>query len=107
MPGTDTPCIILSTASGENAEAIARTLVTERLAACVNMTPVRSMYHWKGEFCDDQEVLLVIKTLESEKGNVMARIRNLHGYELPEMLVLPVQGGYPPYLEWLAGETTR
>ena len=99
------PCIILSTASAENAEVIARTLVTERLAACVNMTQVRSVYRWKGEFCDDHEILLVIKTLESEKGNVMARIRSLHSYELPEMLVLPVAGGYAPYLEWLAGET--
>jgi periplasmic divalent cation tolerance protein len=98
------PVIILSTASPDNAKAIAKALVTEKIAACVNMTGVTSYYHWKDEFCDDNEVLLIIKTLDSKKGEVMEAIRRLHSYELPEMIVIPITGGFPPYLSWLKQE---
>ena len=101
------PVVILSTASRENAEAIARTLVDEHLAACVNMMEVRSFYNWQGEFCDDCEVLMVIKTMESRKTVVLNKIRELHTYELPEMIVLPVTGGFPPYLAWIDDETRK
>jgi periplasmic divalent cation tolerance protein len=97
--------IILTTASPENGRTIARTLVERKLAACVNMTLVRSVYRWKGDICDDQELLLVIKTRESLAENVMAVIRGIHSYDLPEMIVVPVNGGYPPYLSWLYEET--
>lgn len=97
----DVPVIILSTASPDNAKVIAKALVTERIAACVNMTEISSYYHWKGVFCDDTETLLVIKTMDSRKSEVMAAIRRLHTYELPEMVVIPITGGFPPYLTWL------
>jgi periplasmic divalent cation tolerance protein len=100
------PILILSTATAENAEVIARSLVDEHLAACVNITVVRSFYYWQGKFSDDTEVLMVIKTMESKKTVVMSRIRNLHTYELPEMIVVPVTGGFPPYLAWITEETT-
>jgi periplasmic divalent cation tolerance protein len=100
------PILVLSTASAENAEVIARSLVEEHLAACVNMTPVRSMYYWQGEFSEDTEVMMVIKTMESRKIAVLNKIRELHTYELPEMIVIPVTGGFPPYLTWI-GEETR
>jgi periplasmic divalent cation tolerance protein len=99
------PILILSTASAENAEHIARNLVDGHLAACVNMTNVRSFYYWQGKFSDDTEVLLVIKTMESRKAAVMNKIRELHTYELPEMIVIPVTGGFPPYLAWIEEET--
>ncbi len=99
------PIVILSTASGENARVIARALVSEHLVACVNMMEVRSFYNWQGEFCDDCEVLMVIKTMESGKTAVLNKIRELHTYELPEMIVLPVTGGFPPYLAWIEEET--
>ncbi len=100
----DDPVIILTTASPDNAKVIAKALVGERIAACVNMTGVTSYYHWKGEFCDDTEVLLIIKTLGSKKVEVMEAIRRLHSYELPEMIVIPVTGGFPPYLSWIKEE---
>jgi periplasmic divalent cation tolerance protein len=100
------PIVILSTASGENARVISRALLDEHLVACVNMVDVRSWYYWQGEFCDDCEVLMVIKTMESRKTAVLHKIRELHTYELPEMIVLPVIGGFPPYLTWIE-EMTR
>ena len=103
----DVPVIILSTAAPDNAKVIARELVEKRLAACVNMTGVSSYYYWKGEFCDDTEVLLVIKTLESRKNEVMDAIRRLHTYELPEMILIPITGGFPPYLTWLNEEVMQ
>jgi len=104
---SDVPVIILSTASPDNAKAIAKALVGERIAACVNMTSVSSYYHWKGEFCEDAETLLIIKTMDSKKSAVMEAIRRLHTYELPEMIVIPITGGFPPYLAWLAEEIVR
>lgn len=101
----DEPVIILTTAGEGDAGGIARALVTQRLAACVNSTGVVSIYRWKGEICEEREQLLVIKTVKRLAGDVMDRIRDLHPYELPEMIVLPVSGGYPPYLQWLIQET--
>ncbi|MEI6294085.1 MAG: divalent-cation tolerance protein CutA [Methanomicrobiales archaeon] len=101
---TDVPVIILSTASPDNAKIIAKSLVGARIAACVNMMAISSYYHWKGEFCDDNEILLIIKTMDSKKNVVMDAIRRLHSYELPEMIVIPVTGGFPPYLAWLKEE---
>ncbi len=103
----DVPVIILSTASSENAKAIAGVLIRKRLAACVNMTSVLSYYHWNGEFCEDCETLMVIKTMDSQKNGVMDAIRSLHTYELPEMVVIPITGGFPPYLTWLKEEIQK
>ena len=99
------PVIILSTAGEREARGIAQALVMQHLAACVNIMPVESMYLWKGKLCEDREHLLIIKTVTSNADSVMHEIRNLHSYELPEMIVLPVSGGYHPYLQWLAEET--
>ena len=99
------PVIILSTAGEREARGIAQALVMQHLAACVNIMPVESMYLWKGKLCEDREHLLIIKTVMSNAEAVMHEIRNLHSYELPEMIVLPVSGGYHPYLQWLAEET--
>jgi periplasmic divalent cation tolerance protein len=106
-PTADVPVIILSTASPDNAKTIARALVEERIAACVNMTGVSSYYHWKGEFCDDSETLMIIKTMDSRKNEVMDAIRRLHRYELPEMIVIPITGGFHPYLAWLKEELVK
>ena len=99
------PVIILSTAGEREARGIAQALVIQHLAACVNIMPVESVYRWEGKLCEDREHLLIIKTVTSNADAVMHEIRNLHSYELPEMIVLPVSGGYHPYLQWLAEET--
>lgn len=97
--------IILSTASESEAPAIAQALVMQHLAACINILPVTSVYRWQGDLCRDREHLLIIKTVKRNVETVLLEIRKLHSYELPEMVVIPVTGGYPPYLEWVAGET--
>jgi periplasmic divalent cation tolerance protein len=97
--------IILSTAAEGEAPVIAEALVKDRCAACVNITGVGSFYRWKGELVRDREMLLIIKTTRDRAGAAMNRIRELHSYELPEMILVPVTGGYPPYLQWISEET--
>jgi periplasmic divalent cation tolerance protein len=104
MPMNREPVIILSTAGESEAPVIAKALVEEHLAACVNITGVTSVYRWKGDLCQDREQLLIIKTIRERVGAVINRIVALHSYELPEMIVLPITGGYLPYLQWLRDE---
>lgn len=101
------PVVCLSTASGaEEAEKIAKALVEERLAACVNLVPgVRSIYRWEGRIEDGAEVLLVIKSRRHLLEALTARVRALHSYTVPEVVAMPVVAGNPDYLSWLAGAT--
>ena len=86
----------------ELAENIARSLVGDRLVACVNIVPsVRSFYRWQGTVRDDQELLLVIKTRREHFDVVRERIVELHDYEVPEVVALPVVAGHHPYLRWI------
>ncbi|MGI8989043.1 MAG: divalent-cation tolerance protein CutA [Bryobacteraceae bacterium] len=98
--------VVLNTCgSSEEAERIARRLVEERLAACVNvLAPMRSFYRWKGVVEDASEWLLVIKTSRDRFDALRATLEAAHSYELPEILALPVVDGSPNYLNWLAGE---
>jgi periplasmic divalent cation tolerance protein len=97
--------VVVLTALGAPREAqqIARTLVDERLAACVNVVPgVVSVYRWKGTVEQEGEVLLVIKTLAERVDALKARLLELHPYELAEVVVIPIVGGHGAYLEWIA-----
>ena len=100
-------CAVLTTAPDEGvAETLARTLVEEGLAACVNVIPgMRSIYRWEGALQDDSEVMLVIKSQRKRSQALAARIKDLHPYELPEVLVLPVCGSSSAYLDWIVTET--
>ena len=92
--------------SPDKAAEVARALVTEGLAACVNLVgPVRSIYRWKGAVCDDQETLAVIKTTRERFDAMKARLVALHPYEVAEVIAMPVEAGHPPYLAWVASET--
>lgn len=99
--------VVLTTTPRGGGEAIARVLVTEHLAACVNKLETRSVFRWEGEMNRENEELLIIKTREAKVEEVVERIRRLHPYELPEVIVLPIIGGYEPYLEWIGEETER
>jgi periplasmic divalent cation tolerance protein len=96
--------VALSTvARPEDAERLARALVEERLAACVNVVPgVVSVYRWKGAVLRDEERLLVIKTTAERLDALRAALPGLHPYEVPELVVLPVTGGLEAYLGWVA-----
>ncbi|MDH7515844.1 MAG: divalent-cation tolerance protein CutA [Bacteroidota bacterium] len=101
----DTPCLIITTtASADEADAIARALVDERLVACCSVSgPVRSTYRWEGRTVQDEERMLFMKTIRQRYPDVESRIRALHSYEIPEIICLPVQEGFEPYLRWLHG----
>ncbi|QAY97297.1 divalent-cation tolerance protein CutA [Methylovirgula ligni] len=80
---------------------IAETLVSERLAACVQKLPIESTYRWKGEIETAQEVLLLIKIRNADYATVEERILTLHDYETPEIVALPVAAGFAGYLSWI------
>ena len=88
------------------AERIARTLVAERLAACVNrLGGVRSVYRWNGAVQDEPETLLIIKSSRDRYKELEMRLKALHPYELPEIIALPATIGLDTYLDWIASET--
>jgi periplasmic divalent cation tolerance protein len=100
--------VIFATAtSEEQAESIARALVGERLAACVNIIgPVRSIYRWRDAIEDEREFLLMIKTRGPSYVKVEKRIRELHSHEVPEIISAVIDRASPPYAHWLLASTT-
>jgi periplasmic divalent cation tolerance protein len=105
----DCPAVIVLTTLGADADAasLARTLVEERLAACVNvLAPMTSTYRWKDTIEQDREQQLVIKTTPARVPALEARLHDLHPYEVPEFLVLPVSAGSDAYLRWVSENTT-
>lgn len=105
MTESDSVVVVLSTVpDDERGATLARALVDEELAACVNLVPgVRSIYRWDGAVADDREQLAVIKTRRDRVDALIARLVALHPYEVPEAVVVPVDGGHPPYLAWVRG----
>jgi periplasmic divalent cation tolerance protein len=98
--------ILTTTGTEEQALSIARALVSERLAACVNIIgPVRSVYRWRDAIEDDREFLLLIKTRATLYMKVERRVRELHTYEVPEVLAMSLDRGSPPYIKWLLEST--
>lgn len=105
--GVSEVIVLLSTfPSPEKAAEVARALVEERLAACVNLVPaVRSIYRWPAEgdaVSDDTETLAIIKSTVGRRDALAARLVAMHPYEVPELIELPVGGGLAPYLAWVA-----
>ncbi len=98
--------ILVTTGSEEQAVSISRALVSERLAACVNIVgPVRSIYRWRDSVEDDREYLLLIKTRATLYMKVETRVRELHNYGVPEVLSINADRGSPPYIQWLLDST--
>jgi periplasmic divalent cation tolerance protein len=105
MTPTDPATVLLcycSCPDAASAQAIAEALVGERLAACVNRLPaVRSTYRWQGAVTRDSEELLLIKTTAARFDALKARLLELHPYELPELIAVPVRHGHETYLDWV------
>jgi len=94
--------VLTTAANAEEAERLARTLVEERLAACATLVPgVRSIYRWEEKIETSAETLLLLKTGMEQLAALETRLHELHSYQTPEFLVLPVEGGSRGYLEWL------
>ena len=94
--------VVYCAASPGEAEGLARALVEERLAACVNIAPVRSCYIWEEKLNFDPEAFLIIKTTKGRFEPLKKRILELHSYSLPEIIALPVTEGHQPYMDWVA-----
>ena len=97
--------VLMTAGSQREAETIATALVSEMLAACVNIVPgITSVYHWQGELMRDQEWLLLAKSRRDVLDELIRRVQELHSYDLPEVIALPLAGGSQAYLEWIDGE---
>jgi periplasmic divalent cation tolerance protein len=100
--------VVTTVGTEEQAYLIARELVARRQAACVNIVPaIRSIYRWQGKICKDGELLLIVKTLQQEFEGVAATIRELHSYELPEVLSFEVSQGDQDFLDWIASSVDK
>ena len=105
--GRSVEVVLLTAPDSEVAARLARVLVGEGLAACVNVVPgVRSIYRWQGALQEDAEVLLVLKTRVERCAALAARVKDLHPYALPEVLELPATGGSEAYLDWVRTESS-
>jgi periplasmic divalent cation tolerance protein len=104
---SDATLVLVTVGSDEEASKIGKTVVHERLAACCNIIPrIRSIYWWKGEVCEEEERLLIMKTRPELYPALQARIRQLHSYEVPEVISFSIDQGLPEYLRWVV-ESTR
>ena len=105
---TDALVVLVTVPSRADGERIAEALVGETLAACVNILgPIRSIYRWQGEIARDDEHLLLIKTTRASYAALEARVLELHTYDTPEVIALPVEEGAKGYLEWILGSVDR
>jgi periplasmic divalent cation tolerance protein len=94
--------ILITSSSEEEAGKIGKTLVEEKLVACANIIPkIRSIFSWKGEICDENEVLMILKSKESLFQQIEDRVKTLHSYEVPEIIALPIHLGSEDYLNWI------
>lgn len=92
----------------ETAQAIAHTLVTRRLAACVNILPaVHSIYQWQGAVEEASEITVLIKTQQQRYAELEDAIRDMHPYDVPEIIVIPIVSGLAKYLKWIEDETKK
>ncbi|UCG21802.1 MAG: divalent-cation tolerance protein CutA [Deltaproteobacteria bacterium] len=98
--------VVYVTAPAEEAPQLAKTLVEEKLVACVNIVPgLRSIYWWQGNVEDEPEVLCIMKTRSNLFEPLRDRVVELHSYEVAEIIALPILAGSPPYLDWIKENT--
>jgi periplasmic divalent cation tolerance protein len=103
----DARIVLVTVADEEQALALARALVERRLAACVNITGrVRSIYRWQGAVEEATEHILIIKSRAPLIARLVRAVRELHSYDTPEVVALPIVAGLQPYLDWLTASTT-
>jgi periplasmic divalent cation tolerance protein len=97
--------VLVTTASETEAEYLAIALLNERLAACVSIYPIRSIYRWQGQIENESEWQLAIKSDLKQFEQLSAKIQELHTYAVPEIIALPIVAGSQTYLDWLASHT--
>jgi periplasmic divalent cation tolerance protein len=98
--------IYMTTKDRKEARRIGKTLVEEKLAACVNILDgMNSFYFWEGKLCDEQEAVLIAKTMDSLLPRFVRRAKQLHSYRVPCIVAIPIIGGNRKFLSWMARET--
>lgn len=103
---TEVVMILTTVSTSEQFTEIAKALVSEKLAACVQMSsPIVSMYSWEGALETEEEIAITIKTSSEISERVVARLVELHPFVVPQITIVPVIGGYSPYLEWVQENT--
>ncbi|HEY0236234.1 MAG TPA: divalent-cation tolerance protein CutA [Afipia sp.] len=99
-------CIVMTTVAGEQqAKAMATAVIEARLAACAQTMPITSCYWWDGKVVNDTELLILFKTMADNYPALEAKIVSLHSYDTPEVIRLPIGGGFGKYLAWIETET--
>jgi periplasmic divalent cation tolerance protein len=94
--------VLITTASDEEAQKIGRLLVEEGFVACANIIPaVRSIFRWEGQVTEEQETLLILKSVSEGFDSLAAKVKAHHSYDVPEIIALPIQTGSEPYMEWI------
>lgn len=93
--------VMVTASSRDEAEAIAHRLIEAKLAACVSLMPIRSIYSWQGQVHNEEEWQLFVKTDLAQFETIEATIREIHSYEVPEIIGLPLVAGSQPYLQWI------
>ena len=97
--------LLITTANTEEAQLIAKALLEQRKAACVNIVPaVSSLFWWRGKLDSDQESLLIVKTRAQLLDDIVTLVKEAHSYDVPEIIALPIIGGNQDYLEWIGQE---
>jgi periplasmic divalent cation tolerance protein len=104
---TDYTVVMVTASSRLEAEKIAQALVAEKLAACVSLMPIHSIYTWKSELCQEDEWQLMIKTDLRQFEHLETRIKQLHSYEVPEIIALPILKGSANYLNWISEQIQK
>ena len=97
--------VYMTAGSKDEARKIGKELVTSKLAACVNILDnMNSFYRWEGEVQDDTEVVMIAKTTEAHVPQLIEKVKSLHSYDCPCIVSIPVAGGNPAFLDWIAGQ---
>ncbi len=97
--------VYITTGDEDEARKIGRALVTERLAACVNILPIKSIYRWQENIEEEGEVVMFVKTRDELTDRVIERVKELHSYEVPCIVSFPIAKGNPDYLKWIEEST--
>ena len=105
MPEPAYIVILITASDSEEAHKIAKALLNQRKAACVNIVPkISSFFWWQGKLDSAQETLLIIKTKVSQLDEAVSLVKEIHSYDVPEIIALPIVGGNQDYLEWISNE---
>lgn len=100
--------IFITASSAEEGEKISKSLLEEKLVACVNILPqVNSSYWWQGKIETSKEVMLIAKTSDSLVNNVIERVKQIHSYDVPEIIAVSITGGNKDYLKWISDSVKK